>query len=903
MRKIIVAVGTLFVLFIILFGLAVLNLNFFINSNKDLLLSQIEQSLGRKINVGEINTGLSNGLGIRLKNVSVMDDKSFSDTDFISAEDIQLNVEIVPLLSKQISITKLILNRPLINIIKNKDGNYNFKSIGADLKSNKNKKNSDTSDPAMRRPLFASSIVIKEGQVNYIDKRDDTELQIQKITLDIKDLGFQNEVPINLEAAVLESDPNLKINGIFGPVNSELDISNMPLKGSILIGDININNLKKFLPIIDDYIPSGLDISGPLNAKSEFSGTFNSLMLSGIKLNASVFGATLPNFELTGNVGPIGTNHNDFSLDTEFSLEKANLSKLRNFSYIKDSLDNSLSTQGTLDFSGKISGTPEDLNFSSVRLDATYSRLAIIGKFLKPKNAPFVITGGGRISNSVVELKNSEIRLDSLKLNTSGKIHRGTTNLINLLVSSNKIDLSKVKENFPSLKEYNPSGQVELLKTNFTGELGKGQFPQINGSLQLKDVTITPSSFPKPVSNINTTVKFHGKSADIKEMSLNLGRSNLVISSKIDNLSPLVLRYKLRSPELYLDDIRKEKSESESSEVIKQLRSEGKVSKTNNSISANGSLSASKSNLSNFEIQDIETKFNLIGETLKIEDLSLKAYEGIIKANASYRLGLDPEFSFISNVRGLNLNTFLSSRNSENAEKIRGKADLDINIFGTGDSWDRIKNSIKGTAKTEIIDGAVLDINLTDEALKGVTGVPGLSFLIAPSTKDKYPQIFTAQDTEFDEFKSSFIIDKGKMETTNLRISSKDYLINSKGWMNLDGKLDLKSRLILSKEFSQDLRTDMPDLKYITNNSNQVEIPFAISGTLPKAKAKPDIPYLAKLVQKSGIREVIKELSSSPDETEEQTEDGLKQTEEQPPTKKKKKRFDKKIIDELKDLF
>jgi len=80
MRKLIIALGTLFVLFIILFALAVLNLNFFINSNKDLLLSQIEHSLGRKIKVGEINTGFGNGLGIRLKNASISDDQAFSNS-------------------------------------------------------------------------------------------------------------------------------------------------------------------------------------------------------------------------------------------------------------------------------------------------------------------------------------------------------------------------------------------------------------------------------------------------------------------------------------------------------------------------------------------------------------------------------------------------------------------------------------------------------------------------------------------------------------------------------------------------------------------------------------------------------------------------------------------------------
>ncbi len=899
MRKIITAIGIIIVLFFIIGGLAVLNLNFFINGNKDFFISQIEQSFGRRITVEEVNTGFRDGLGIRLKNASVGDDKSFSDSEFISAEDIQINVEIIPLLSKRINITKLILNSPIINIIKNKEGKYNFESIGSDLESNKKENKSNTSNQAKELPLFASSIVIKQGQINYLDKKDETEFQIQKIQLAIKDLSLEKKVPVNLEAAILSSSPNIKINGIFGPVTSELDLLKMPLKGSLNIIDLNINTLKKFVPIIKKYIPLGLDISGPVNAKLKFSGALDSLTLSDIQMNAAVFGATVPNFDLSGTIGPIGENKENFSLDTEFKLQSANLSKLRNFSLIKDSLTNSLSTQGTLDISGNISGTPKNLKFNAVKLDATDSRLAVIGKFLKPKNVPFVITAGGGISDSVIELKNSEIKLNTLKLNSSGKIIIGTTNLINLSVRSNKIDLAIMSKTFPSIREYNPSGRLELLQTSLTGELGKGQTPQINGSLLLTDVTIGPPSFPKPISEINTKINFTGNSADIKGMSLNLGKSNLIIASKIDNFSPLVLSYKVSSPELYLSDIKKEKSQTNKPEVLKQLISEGKISKKHDSLTVKGNLSSSEANLSDYELRDIKTTFNLIGESLKIEDFSMKAYEGVIKGKASYRLDRDSDFSIISHISGLNLNNFLSSLNSENAEKIRGKANLDINIFGSGDNWDEIKTSLKGTAKTEIIDGAVLDINLTDEVLKGVTGVPGLTFLISPATKDKYPQIFTSQDTEFDEFKSSFIIEKGKMGTKNLKITSKDYSIRGKGWMNLDGKIDLKSRLILSQEFSEDLETDIPDTKYITNNDKRVEIPFTITGTLPKAKAKPDIPYLAKLIQRAGIRDVIEGLTSDSEEPEEQNE----KAKSEPIPKKKEKRLDKKILDEIKDLF
>jgi len=898
MRKIIITLGILFILFIIIVGLAVLNLNFFINSNKGYFLSQIEESIGREITVGEINTGFREGIGIRLKDFSVADDKSFSDSEFIRALDIQINVEFIPLLSKKINITKLILNKPVINVIENKKGKYNFATFGAEDKS-KDSRDAKSKNKTQKLPIFASSIIIKEGQINYADEKNETEFQIQKIDLGIKDLDFDKEVPVNLEAAVLASEPNVKVKGNFGPVTPDFDLSSLPAKGSVEIVDLDINTLKKFFPIIKDQIPWGLDISGPTQAKFKFSGRSDSLTFSEIDLDASVFGASVPNLELSGSLGPVGENAVNFSLDTEFKLHNANLSKLRKFSLLKDSIPNSLSTQGTLDISGKISGTPEDLKFNSAKMDATRSRLAVIGKFLKPKDIPFVITAGGRISEEVIELKNSEIKLSSLNLRAEGRINRGTTNLINLSISSNKVDLSDMKETFPSLKNYNPSGWIELLPTKLAGEIGKGQAPQINGSLALSDASINPPSIPEPIKDINTKIEFAGKSADIKNMSLRLGNSDINLSAKIVKFSPLVLSYKLTSPELHLSDIKKGSSPSEKTEIIKKLKSEGEISKKHNSIMFKGTLSSPEATLSDYEVKDLAAKFNLRDETLKIEDFSLRAYGGAIKGKGSYSFRPDSDFSLISSVRGLNLRELLNSLNSENDDKVEGKTNLDINIFGNGSKWDEIKTTLKGTAKAEIIDGAVLDINLADEVLKGVTGVPGLTLFISPQIKEKYPQVFMAQDTEFDEFKSSFTIEKGEMETRNLRITSKDYSITAKGWMNLDGKVDLNSVLVLSTKFSEDLETDVPDLRYITNRDDLVEIPFSIAGTLPKAKPKPDIAYLAKLAQRASIRKVIDSINSGPEEPVEENSE----TQTRPTTKKKEKRLDKKIFDELKDLF
>ena len=125
MRKYWIA-GVVLLVLCVFVVLALLNLNTLINRNRDYLLTQAEQALGRQVSVGEVGLTLWNGIGIRLNDFSLSDDPSFSSGDFIRASDLQVNVRLFPLLRKEFQIKRLILNDPVIEIFRNKKGVFNF---------------------------------------------------------------------------------------------------------------------------------------------------------------------------------------------------------------------------------------------------------------------------------------------------------------------------------------------------------------------------------------------------------------------------------------------------------------------------------------------------------------------------------------------------------------------------------------------------------------------------------------------------------------------------------------------------------------------------------------------------------------------------------------------------------
>ena len=125
---------------LILFGLVVLlvvggllvfavyNLNDLVNQHKDQLLAKAEQALGRKVHIGKIELTFWNGIGARLQNFALADDPAFSSDNFVQAQDLQINVKLMPLLNQEIEVKRVILHAPVIRVIRNAQGVFNFDS-------------------------------------------------------------------------------------------------------------------------------------------------------------------------------------------------------------------------------------------------------------------------------------------------------------------------------------------------------------------------------------------------------------------------------------------------------------------------------------------------------------------------------------------------------------------------------------------------------------------------------------------------------------------------------------------------------------------------------------------------------------------------------------------------------
>ena len=249
----------------------------------------------------------------------------------------------------------------------------------------------------------------------------------------------------------------------------------------------------------------------------------------------------------------------------------------------------------------------------------------------------------------------------------------------------------------------------------------------------------------------------------------------------------------------------------------------------------------------------------------KIRDFSVESLKGTVQAQGVYSMSpTAPNFSLDTNIKGLDIKDLYASVAPKAQRDIQGSLNADFKIAGRGRSWGDIKPSLSGQGQADVIKGALLNFNLAEGVISGITGIGGLTSLITPQVRDKYPETFKSKDTEFKELKGLFSLGKGQMDIKSLVIAAADYTVQGNGRADFDHKVDFLANLILSKRLSDDLAHAARELRYVFNSQGQFDVPFTLGGTLPNVRPRPDSRYVSQLIQRGlankGAEEIRRRL-------------------------------------------
>ncbi len=571
-----------------------------------------------------------------------------------------------------------------------------------------------------------------------------------------------------------------------------------------------------------------------------------------IKLAAALF-APRQNLNLKSRVGPVQAESafNQLALDGEIQIDGIDLGKLRSaVPQIKAALPKDFDLSGVFKIKDlKFKGTLQNLALKG-ELDGTDGLIHFGKSFQKPSGIPLRISTDAQYSNNTVFLRQSVIKLHTLELVSKGEVRLGDGVGLNLSVDSKPASLDGWEKLIPAIESYRLSGKAEVRAT-VRGRFGRGAAPQIQGVLNLAGVSAKPPKFSKAVKDLDATINFTGQRAAIKETTLSLGESRIRLAAAIEKFSPLTLSYKISTPEVRPADFEAQLPEERKSDVIKNLTSEGQLAVQGGGVTVQAKVLSTEGTLYKISYKNLDATFSVANKIANIRNLRVNALSGMLQADGEYAFNNPiPRFSLASKIQGVDVKELYSALSPIAERDILGRLNADVKISGSGQKWEEMKPTLRGQGEAEVLQGALLNFNIAEGALSGITGMPGLTNMINPKLRSKYPATFEAKDTEFKEMKALVDLADSRINVKNLRIAAADYFAQGNGWVDLDRKVDFKSVLTFSQAMSADISQSAREVNFLLNNQNQLEIPFTVTGRLPKVKVRPDANYLGRLVQR-----------------------------------------------------
>jgi uncharacterized protein involved in outer membrane biogenesis len=258
LKIVIVVVGVLVLLFV---GLTLFVKSYLSSDRlKPIILPKAEAATGRKVNIDEINVSLFKGIVAKGLSVKEKDGQK----DFLKIGRFVLSYRLLPLLKKQLVISKIEIVSPSISIKKEREGKYNFSDI-MEKRSQEPQKTSGAEHQALPVSVIADRLYIRDASLIFVD--EGKELPDVSIALNAEFKGaVEKDGTPRMEFGLISlKEMKAKLNDKEVKVSGKIDMDAKSVRANLrtLIGKDNI----ELTATVMDY-RSAPDIVANLHAKT-----------------------------------------------------------------------------------------------------------------------------------------------------------------------------------------------------------------------------------------------------------------------------------------------------------------------------------------------------------------------------------------------------------------------------------------------------------------------------------------------------------------------------------------------------------------------------------------------------------------------------------------------------------
>ena len=301
-------------------------------------LPLLEETLHRKVDVGEVRLRIIPTPSIRISALNISDNPAFSKEPFFTAQQFKVKLKFWPLLKGQFQVAEFTLEKPSIRLLKRPDGKFNFSDMGKKKEGVKKKKVPSQGQKPVKKAVKFSELIptkvrVKMGEVTF-QTMGQKPLKIQGIDLSLDDFSsnrpFHYRVALNLpglkpvvlvgllqyddsRATLNLRETHFKAQDVDLAVNGSIThLTGVPRVKLTLANDgFETKSIFKFLSAAG-VTPKEMDVTGLLGLKVTLRGPSNALAsqvnaeFKGLKVNDSrafegtLVGRTLLRYSLGG---------------------------------------------------------------------------------------------------------------------------------------------------------------------------------------------------------------------------------------------------------------------------------------------------------------------------------------------------------------------------------------------------------------------------------------------------------------------------------------------------------------------------------------------------------------------------------------------------------------------------
>jgi uncharacterized protein YhdP len=159
-----------------------------------------------------------------------------------------------------------------------------------------------------------------------------------------------------------------------------------------------------------------------------------------------------------------------------------------------------------------------------------------------------------------------------------------------------------------------------------------------------------------------------------------------------------------------------------------------------------------------------------------------------------------------------------------------------------------VKEALKGNGEASVQQGVIKDFNLLSQLLLRGSGA-GVSAEAASRLPPGFAGLIARRDTTFDSLKATFTVEKTRVRTEDLVITTPDYTITGTGSVGFDRSTNWNGILLLSPRLTQEVQRDYRIIRYLLDRRGRLPISFRLEGKIPNVRIRLENRALAQALR------------------------------------------------------